>query len=181
MITAHIPSEEWRPVSGYEELYAISDKGRVKSLTRIIHYKDGRHRPTPEKIITPSIDTSGYPTVTLSKNSVRKQSRIHKLVTEAFLGPCPDGLIVCHQDGNPANNHVSNLRYDTYKSNAEDMERHGRNFYRNKTHCKRGHALDGPNVAPWEKKRGRRTCLACSRARGYLVNYPDQKHRLKEL
>lgn len=50
----------------------------------------------------------------------------HQLVLIAFRGPCPIGLECCHKDGNPANNKLSNLRWGTKKSNADDCIRHGR-------------------------------------------------------
>jgi hypothetical protein len=43
----------------------------------------------------------------------------------AFIGPKPDGMVVCHNDGDKLNNHYANLRYDTHKSNASDMLLHG--------------------------------------------------------
>lgn len=39
----------------------------------------------------------------------------------AFAGPCPIGLEVCHNDSNPTNNRLDNLRYDTRRSNRIDM------------------------------------------------------------
>lgn len=51
---------------------------------------------------------------------------VHKLVLEAFVGPCPTGLQCCHEDGNPANNALTNLRWDTPVSNQADRDRHGR-------------------------------------------------------
>lgn len=47
------------------------------------------------------------------------------MVLDAFVGPRPPGLVCCHWDGIPANNHLENLRWDTYKSNCDDMLRHG--------------------------------------------------------
>jgi len=44
---------------------------------------------------------------------------------EAFVGLRPPGLICCHWDGNPANNHLEILRWDTHKSNCDKMLRHG--------------------------------------------------------
>jgi hypothetical protein len=39
-------------------------------------------------------------------------------VAEAFIGPCPPGLVVNHRDGNRQNNCVQNLEYCTYSENA---------------------------------------------------------------
>lgn len=50
----------------------------------------------------------------------------HQLVLTAFSGPCPDGMEGCHGNGNPADNRLDNLRWDTRKANAEDCIRHGR-------------------------------------------------------
>lgn len=50
---------------------------------------------------------------------------VHILVLEAFLGPRPDGLEGCHNDGNCLNNFVSNLRWDTHESNIADAKKHG--------------------------------------------------------
>lgn len=52
---------------------------------------------------------------------------IHRLVLEAFVGPCPEGLEGCHNDGNPEHNHVGNLRWDTHASNMADRKTHGKN------------------------------------------------------
>lgn len=50
---------------------------------------------------------------------------VHRLILEAFVGPCPDGMECCHGDGNPANNDISNLRWDTRRANTADAIRHG--------------------------------------------------------
>jgi hypothetical protein len=51
---------------------------------------------------------------------------VHRLVLEAFVGPCPPGLECRHLDGNPGNNLVSNLEWGTHASNEADKKRHGR-------------------------------------------------------
>lgn len=50
---------------------------------------------------------------------------IHRLVLEVFVGPCPEGMVACHNDGNPRNNALSNLRWDTREANMRDRDRHG--------------------------------------------------------
>lgn len=51
---------------------------------------------------------------------------VHRLVLEAFVGPCPDGMEACHRNGDRTDNHLENLRWDTHKANGADMALHGR-------------------------------------------------------
>lgn len=50
---------------------------------------------------------------------------LHHIVLESFVGPCPEGCQACHNDGNPSNNAISNLRWDTPLSNHADKKQHG--------------------------------------------------------
>ena len=50
---------------------------------------------------------------------------VHHLVLEAFVGPCPPGKECRHLDGNPSNNHVSNLTWGTRLENMQDKVKHG--------------------------------------------------------
>jgi hypothetical protein len=52
---------------------------------------------------------------------------VHRAVMFAWIGPCPAGMECCHNDGDPGNNAVDNLRWDTHSSNMEDRTRHMRN------------------------------------------------------
>src|SRR6185312_7030300 len=67
----------------------------------------------------------GYIMVSLFKDGSQFVRYAHRLVLEAFVGPCPDGMECCHNDGNPANNRVENLRWDTTSANQLDREAHG--------------------------------------------------------
>jgi hypothetical protein len=54
---------------------------------------------------------------------------VHRLVLEAFIGPCPEGMECRHLDGNPKNNRLDNLYWGTGKENATDRVRHGTGGY----------------------------------------------------
>lgn len=64
--------------------------------------------------------------VVLMREGGRHNLRVHTLVLTAFVGPCPAGLECCHGDGDPTNNKLTNLRWDTPHSNVADCIRHGR-------------------------------------------------------
>lgn len=110
-----------------------------------------------------------------------KNKYIHRLVLEAFVGPCPDGMEALHSDGNKTNNNVDNLRWGTPSENNRDIVKHGRHRNARKTHCPSGHALSPKNTPDWYKKRGRRGCLACDRARSYVKYHPEKRDSLKEI
>jgi hypothetical protein len=65
-----------------------------------------------------------------------RQHYVHRLVLVAFVGPRPPGLVCCHNDGNPLNNRVENLRWDTYEANEADKLRHGTKLVGEQTNAK---------------------------------------------
>jgi hypothetical protein len=121
-------SERWRAIEGFENLYEVSDLGRVRSLDRLVHQVN-RWGPMVSlyrgRILRATVSASGYLQVTLSKGGKCFQRHVHVLVALAFHGPRPDGLLVCHDDGNKLNCREINLYYGNFKSNAEDAARHG--------------------------------------------------------
>jgi len=108
--------EIWKDIVGYIGLYIISNYGKINSCQR---------NGTRGGVLKPSKCRGGYLQVVLSKNGIHKTHRIHRLVLEAFIGPCPRGKEVCHNDGNPQNNRLDNLRWDTRKENCKDRKKHG--------------------------------------------------------
>lgn len=121
-----IPNQErWLPVVGYEGLYEVSDMGRVKSVARVIQRKGGRVNPIPEKILKP-VMCRRYPGVSLYRaGSQLKTPTIHTLVMTAFVGPCPEGMQVAHNNGDRTDNRLENLRYATPLENSGDKFEHG--------------------------------------------------------
>lgn len=105
-------SERWRAVVGYEGRYEVSDRGEVFSLKS-------------ERVLSPGHHQAGYPRVMLCDTSGARSVLIHRLVLEAFVGPRPPGTECCHKNGNPKDNRLENLRWDTRKANAADAAEHG--------------------------------------------------------
>ena len=98
--------EHWKAIAGYEEIYEVSDLGRVRSL-----------KFWKEKILKPQKDKGGYLHVGLSKDGQIKHTYVHRLVAEAFI-PNPQGLeTVNHKDEDKTNNSVANLEWMSNKDN----------------------------------------------------------------
>ncbi|WP_044476437.1 NUMOD4 motif-containing HNH endonuclease [Rhodococcus aetherivorans] len=160
------PAEAWRPVAGYEGIYEVSNRGSVRSLARNVVRRDGNSYPIRGRMLKQTPTSTGHLCVDLyngNGRADRKMCRVHRLVAEAFLGPCPVGMEVCHENGNARDNRVENLRYDTRRSNILDKVRHGRDHNASKTHCKHGHEFTPENT--YERTEGGRTCRTCRRAR----------------
>jgi hypothetical protein len=107
--------EEWKPVSGYEGLYEVSNFGRVRSLKTGIMLR---------------LNNRGleYRSVLLCKKDLANKSlRVHRLVAQAFIPNPENKPCVNHIDNNPNNNRVSNLEWVTPKENYQHSQMQGRN------------------------------------------------------
>ena len=116
-------SERWSLVVGYEDFYEVSDRGRVRSLDRV----DSMGRVWRGRILKQSTNNkAGHLSVSLAARGVNCKRTVHRLVLEAFVGPCPPGMECCHENGDGGNNLAENLRWDTHRNNEADKRRHGR-------------------------------------------------------
>ena len=154
-------SEQWRPVLGYEGFYEVSNEGRVRSLGRWTATKGSGRRWARGRNLRPAVGHAGHLRVDLSVYGKKRLHSVHVLVLEAFVGPRPPGMHCCHWDGDPQNNHVANLRWDTPAANSQDTLRHGRHPGANRTHCPQGHPYDEENTC--YLSRGGRRCRTCQR------------------
>lgn len=101
--------EVWKAIQGYEGLYEVSNRGRVKSLERTIIRSNGRPMCIKERILEQIERNDDYLYVNLHKNGVGEPKSIHQLVATAFL-PNPHGYTdVHHKNHNPKDNRVENL------------------------------------------------------------------------
>ena len=114
----------FRVITGYQR-YAINEHGTILSICSPSGH--GKDRPWKNaREITHVIRPKGYHVISLCGTNGDKCIRaVHALVLEAFVGPCPTGCQCRHIDGNPANNHISNLMWGTSLENNRDKILHG--------------------------------------------------------
>ena len=122
-----IDNEVWKSIPGWEGLYEVSDLGRVRSVARIVVRSNGVPNSVKARILKAgNCQSQRYFLVVLYKTGHRGFSaNVHDLVAQAFLGPKPEGMLIRHLNGNPADNRLTNLAYGTYQENALDMHDHG--------------------------------------------------------
>ncbi len=122
--------ETWRDVAGYEGAYEVSDLGRVRSLGRRTRCNTSGYRTWAPQDIKLVVRNATKRYLFFNARCTIRGNRslsVHRVVAEAFLGPCPDGLQVDHIDGDKANNAVTNLRYVTGSANIRAAHAAGRN------------------------------------------------------
>ena len=106
-----IVTETWRP-DAFGFPYDICTDSSVRNQ------KTGH-------VLKPSIDKHGYARVRLCKDGKSRQIFVHRLVLEAFVGPMPPGKECSHINGDPLDNRLENLEYDTHKGNEAAKIAHG--------------------------------------------------------
>lgn len=66
---------------------------------------------------------SGHLTVRFGRGG--ESNYVHRLVYTLLIGEIPEGLYICHADGNPENNNIENLYAGTQRQNMSDSVKHG--------------------------------------------------------
>ena len=148
--------ENWKDIKGYEGIYQVSDRGRIKNV------RTGR-------ILKPML-AGAYLYVGFWRNNHKKCYKIHRLVAEAFI-PNPDNLPqVNHKDENKLNNNLDNLEWCTAKYNSNygtrskrSNEKRKNNKSQSKPVCQ--YSLDGELIKVWP------SAMEITRQLGYCVSH----------
>lgn len=104
-------SEQWRMIEGFEGLYEVSSHGLVRSRG--------------ERTLAPQPERNGYLKVSLSKDGVVTQAKIHRLVLAAFHRKPLENEEALHRNRIVTDNRIGNLRWGTKAENVQDAMRHG--------------------------------------------------------
>lgn len=98
----NVNDEEWKPITKTDNMYEVSNYGRVKSF--FYNKVDGR-------IIQPGV-IRGFLVVNLKIDEKTKTHYVHKLVAEEFVSkPKKDDSVVIHLDWDKTNNQAKNLEW----------------------------------------------------------------------
>lgn len=111
--------EVWKDIKGFEEVYQISNFGRVRSKDRrAVNHRSGATRIVRGMILTPWDNGNGYLVVSLNNKRKRKNRYVHRLVAEAFIENPEKKRFINHLDYNKHNNCVTNIEWCTQAENV---------------------------------------------------------------
>lgn len=129
--------ECWKPVVGFEGLYEVSDKGRVRSIPRGVGKKPNGG------ILATRLTRCGYVQVHLYKDGKSYFRNVHRLVAQAFI-PNPNNL--------PQVNHKSEVKTENFVENLEWVDAKTNSNFGTRTHRmakkleKRVHQFEGDEL-----------------------------------
>ena len=120
--------EEWRPVRDWPE-YEVSNLGTVRTLPRTVMRRNGVSMLVLGRVrslVRQGGSHENYVGLCLKRPGERKTVYVHRLVLDAFVGPCPEGLECRHfPDPDTSNNRLDNLSWGTRVQNHADKRSHG--------------------------------------------------------
>lgn len=113
-------TEIWKDVVGYEGIYEVSNKGRVRTHKDKVswskRYKKWRH--WKQRYLKDKTPNGRDVRVSLWKNGKCEYFLVHRLVAFAFIPKIEGKNCINHIDGNPKNNNVENLEWCNYLENT---------------------------------------------------------------
>jgi|688.fasta_scaffold1052550_2 hypothetical protein len=111
--------EIWKPIFSLNNLYEVSNLGRVRSARGV--YKN---KILKEYIKHPA--NINYNSVEVHIDGKKWLKKVHRLVAEVFCKNPENYPIVMHIDNDRRNNRADNLKWGTLKMNSQQMINEGR-------------------------------------------------------
>lgn len=109
--------EDWAPVVGWEDYYAISTQGRVR---RIVGGRGATTYGRCKKITA----SGGSAVASLNRPGEQVIIQIPRELLRSFVGEPAEGQEACHKNGNSLHNTLDNLRWGSSYDNSRDMVKH---------------------------------------------------------
>lgn len=120
MLIKNRKGEIWKSINGYEGLYEVSNKGRVKALHRIWYSGIGHKiRKEKDEHLLKLQTICGYKIVSLVKNSKEKQYKVHRLVGSTFIENESNEPTINHINGFKNDNRIENLEWASHLRNLQ--------------------------------------------------------------
>ena len=117
--TSSLEGEKWVDLFGMEDLYEVSNLGRIRSKSISIDYDRGGVKFSvvrKPKMLKQHVK-SGYMFISLGRNKERVHLPVHKIVYESFNGKLEDGLEIDHINSDSKDNRLCNLQAITHDEN----------------------------------------------------------------
>lgn len=105
--------EIWKDIKDFEEMYQVSNLGRVRSVDRF----DNMGRLRKGNIKTIRDNGHGYFSVQMYRDNKSNVRYVHRLVAQTFLDNPDNKPEVHHIDSDRSNNKLDNLQWVTSKEN----------------------------------------------------------------
>lgn len=115
--------EIWKDIEGYEGLYQVSNLGRIRGLDRYLsveRYGKTYNRFQKGSIVKKQKSTCNYNQVQLHKGNEAHTYPVYKLVANAFISNPENKPCVDHINTDRNDDRACNLRWVTYKENANN-------------------------------------------------------------
>jgi len=143
--TKNLPGEKWKNIPGFEEIYQVSNYGRIKSLPRYVeiyltkyrrsigYYTKMKIRRIKMQRRVNSFNQKPYyeTTVSLRSDGIEKNFLVPRLVYSVFrkkLNFEKDELLVTHKWGDGLVNHVDNLEEISRSENLKRSYKLGKHI-----------------------------------------------------
>jgi len=104
-----LEGEVWGDIPGYEGYYQVSNKARIRTVSRYVEYMNvltGRlnQKFYQGQIIVTHPDKDGYIVFKLNRFGKRKTMGVHRAVELVFVDNPENKPMINHIDGNKSNN-----------------------------------------------------------------------------